>query len=76
MIKKQRYAVLYGEFENEKKMDKEFFWPWQILTDFLIFPSMIWIFTEGKGDGIKSRREPSKIFSTLSGMCFIAFTLK
>ena len=28
------------------------------------FPSMIWIFTEGEGDGIKSRL-PFKIFSTL-----------
>ena len=25
MVKKQRYAVLYGEFENEKKKDKKFF---------------------------------------------------
>ena len=25
MIKKQRYAVLYGEFENEKKKDRKFF---------------------------------------------------
>ena len=30
------------------------------------FPPIIWIFTEGEGDGIKSRL-PSKIFSTLSG---------
>ena len=25
MVKKQRYAVLYGEFENEKKKYKHFF---------------------------------------------------
>ena len=28
------------------------------------FPNIIWIFTEGEGDGIKSRL-PFKIFSTL-----------
>ena len=27
MVKKQRYAVFYGEFENEQKKDKVFFWP-------------------------------------------------
>ena len=25
MVKKQRYAVFYGEFENEQKKDKIFF---------------------------------------------------
>ena len=25
MVKKQRYAILYGEFENEMKKDKHYF---------------------------------------------------
>ena len=25
MVKKQRYAVFYGEFENEKKKEQKFF---------------------------------------------------
>ena len=33
------------------------------------FPTMIWIFNEGKGDGIKSRL-PFKIFSTLNNSEF------
>ena len=31
---KQRYAVLYGEFENEKKKDKK-----KLTPDFLIVPA-------------------------------------
>ena len=60
---KQRFAILYGEFEKEK--DKKI-WPSRVgirTPDFLIFPPMIWIFTEHKGDGIKPN-QPSKIFST------------
>ena len=60
---KQRLAILYGEFEKEK--DKKI-WPSRVgirTPDFLIFPPMIWIFTEYKGDGIKPK-QPSKIFFT------------
>ena len=42
-------------------------WPFEAgiqTPDFIIFPTMIWIFMEGKGEGIKSR-QPSEIFSTL-----------
>ena len=44
------------------------------------FPPIIWIFTEGEGDGIKSRL-PSKIFSTLhisiqKGLSFSLLSLK
>ena len=56
---------MYEEFENEKKKGKKYFWPSGAgirIPDFLIF--MIWIFMEGKGDGIKSK-QPSKIFSNL-----------
>ena len=70
---KTKICSLYGEFENEKKKkDKIFFWPSGLgirAPDFLIFPPMIWIFKEGKGDGIKSR-QPSKIFSTLPASLF------
>ena len=63
-VKKQKYAFLNGEFEKEKK--KKFtVWRADLSPRFsVIFPPSIWIFTEYKGDRIKSR-QPSKIFSTL-----------
>ena len=49
-------------FENKKFVDK----PSNVLPLRLkqTFPPMIWIFTQGEGDGTESRL-PFKIFSTL-----------
>ena len=47
----------------KRKRTKFFLTLWS--GDFLIFPPMIWIFMEGKCDGIKSR-QPAKIFPTLN----------
>ena len=38
------------------------------------FPPMIWIFTEGEGDGVKSRL-PSKKFSTQLIVCLLIYLL-
>ena len=46
-----------------KRKGPNFFWPSRAgiwTPDFLIFQPMIWIFTEGKDDGIKYK-QPSKI---------------
>ena len=64
---RQRYAVLNGEFENEKKGQKNLWSSGEGIIrtpDFLIFPPMIWIYMEAKGAGIKSKQS-SKVFSTL-----------
>ena len=57
MVKKQRYAVFYGEFENEKKKGQNFltFRSGDLNPGFsVIFPHMIWIFMESEEDEIKS----------------------
>ena len=75
MVKKQRYAVFYGEFENEKKKGQQIFdlpergFEPQI---FSIFPPMIWIFMESEGDEIKSK-QASKRDSTLLLFVLISF---
>ena len=50
-LKKQRYAVFYGEFENEQKKDKSFLTFRSRVSNHrfsVIFPLMIWIFMEGR----------------------------
>ena len=66
MVKKQRYTVFYGEFENEQKKDKK------ILTFrsgdsnpkfSVIFQPMIWIFMEDEGEEeIKSKQTSKRDF--------------
>ena len=66
-IKSRNFIFLYGGFENQKKKCKNNLtlsvgiWTQDFST---IFPPMIWIFSEGEGDEIKSR-QPSKKDRTL-----------
>ena len=46
MVKKQRYAVFYGEFENEKKKKDKEFWP---------SGAGIWIFMWSEEPELKSK---------------------
>ena len=69
MVKKQRYAVFYGEFENEKKKGQKFltFRSGDLNPRFsVIFPPMIWIFMESVEPEIKSK-QASKRDRTLRG---------
>ena len=67
MVQDKDLKFFYWEFENEKKKDKTFLtlWSGDLNPRFsVIFPPMIWIFIEGKGDKVKSK-QASKIDRTL-----------
>ena len=57
MVKKQRYADFYGEFENEKKKRQtNFDLPEDLNPRFsVIFRPIIWIFMGSEEDEIKSK---------------------
>ena len=72
MVKKQRYAVFYGEFENEKKkrQKKMNFRSGDSNQRFSeIFQPMIWIVMESEEDEIKSKQASRKVRNLFVKTC-------
>ena len=64
MVKKQRYAVFYGEFENVKKKGQKIltFRSGDLSPTFsVIVLPMIWIFMGSEEDEIKSKQASKKV---------------
>ena len=75
MVKKQRYATFYGEFDYEQKRTKIFltFQSGELNPRFsVIFPPMIWIFMESEEPYAGARdqyKQASKRDRTLIAIC-------